>query len=112
MGSSDRANVKLKSLLQSSENKKNCKDRVLELILDWQEDLDQAQYPNFRATFVELKRGPHSIKSLRRESVFENNKSLRRRIGAFLRNRSRKQWSTTMSPLWTTRGPKSIYHLV
>jgi len=54
--SSDRDNVKLKSLLQSSENKKNCKDRVLELILDWQEVLDQAQYPNFRATFVELKR--------------------------------------------------------
>merc|ERR1719411_294774 len=54
--SSDRANVKLKSLLQSSENTKNCKDRVLELMLDWQHHLDEAKYPNFRATFVELKR--------------------------------------------------------
>jgi len=54
--SADRDNVKMKSLLQSAECSKNCRDRTLELLLDWQQDLDEAKYPNFRATFVELKR--------------------------------------------------------
>lgn len=64
--SQDSDSQKLKSLLQSSENIKTCRDRVLELILDWQSNdnmnnggngynIDQFKYPNFHKTFVELK---------------------------------------------------------
>ena len=40
------------SLIQS---KKNCRDHVLELILDWQQDIDSNKYPNFRTIYIELK---------------------------------------------------------
>ena len=62
--SQDSDSQKLKSLLQSSENIKTCRERVLELILDWQSqdnnnnggyNIDQMKYPNFHRTFVELK---------------------------------------------------------
>lgn len=59
----DTDSAKLKSLLQSSENNKTCRDMVLELILDWQlndnsngsYNIDQNKYPNFHKIFVELK---------------------------------------------------------
>lgn len=57
----DTDSAKLKSLLQSSQNKKNCRDLVLEYILDWQSDdaqnsnIDPYKYPHFRTTFVTLK---------------------------------------------------------
>mmetsp|Transcript_61040 Transcript_61040/g.97078 ORF Transcript_61040/g.97078 Transcript_61040/m.97078 type:complete len:350 (+) Transcript_61040:23-1072(+) len=56
--SEDNESTKLKSLLQSSENTKTCRDRVLELLLDWQSNesnIDQLKYPQFRGVFLELK---------------------------------------------------------
>jgi len=56
--SEDRDSAQLKSLLQSAESARCCRDRALELFLDWQGglDIDAAKYPQFRAVFVQLKR--------------------------------------------------------
>eukprot|EP01083_Nonionella_stella_P196823 723967_1 len=79
--SQDTNSAKLKSLLQSSENKKNCRDRVLELILDWQElsDIDQTKYPEFRATFIDLKLSgaPFNKIITERERISELNRQQR-----------------------------------
>mmetsp|Transcript_22395 Transcript_22395/g.35931 ORF Transcript_22395/g.35931 Transcript_22395/m.35931 type:complete len:336 (+) Transcript_22395:42-1049(+) len=57
--SAESASTKFQSLLIGAEDSKTCKDRVLELMLDWQSadecNIDQNKYPNFRATFVHLK---------------------------------------------------------
>eukprot|EP01084_Bolivina_argentea_P065831 120011_1 len=57
--STDKNSAKLKSLLANNENNKDGRDRVLELILDWQSkdnnnNIDQLKYPNFRNTFTQL----------------------------------------------------------
>lgn len=90
--SEDRDSTQLKSLLQSSESARCCRDRALELFLDWQESdggagLDQAKYPHFRAVFVQLKRSGAAFDKI----VAERERKLKQQLRESGRERKREQ---------------------